>query len=333
MRPLLRRLLSILFLALASAGAGFAVLTWAPIGLSADTVEFTIEPGSSLRAALREIAAAGADLDRWVIVVLARLTGVESSIKAGSYAISRGTTPIDLLRKLTRGDFDQAEVALIEGWTFRQWRERLDAHPDLRHDTAGLGDEEIMQRIGAAGIPAEGAFFPDTYLFARGSSDVDLLARAYRAMHAHLAREWAARTAGLPYRSPAEALVIASLVEKETGHADDRPLVAGVLVNRLRSGMPLQSDPTVIYGIGAGFDGNLRRRDLLADTPWNTYTRRGLPPTPIAMVGLASLRAALNPAPGAALYFVARGDGSSHFSRTLAEHNDAVTRYQKGGQR
>nr|MBP6707954.1 endolytic transglycosylase MltG [Accumulibacter sp.] len=210
-------------------------------------------------------------------------------------------------------------------------RARLDGHPDRRHETAGLPEAEIMRRLGAPGRPAEGGFFPDTYLFAKRSSDLELLARAQRAMQRHLAREWPARAAGLPYREPYQALILASIIEKETGRDADRSLVAAVFVNRLRRGMPLQTDPSVIYGLGEKFDGNLRKRDLLADTPYNTYTRRGLPPTPIAMPGLAALQAALHPAPSEALYFVARGDGSSEFSRTLAEHNQAVTRYQKGG--
>jgi len=257
--------------------------------------------------------------------------GVETSIKAGSYQISRGTTPLELLRKLTRGDFTQAELAFIEGWTFRQMRQRIDAHPDLRHETRNLSEGEIMRLLGAPELSAEGAFFPDTYLFAKKSSDLELLARAYRAMQRHLQEQWQARADGLPLREPYQALILASIIEKETGRDQDRAQVAAVFSNRLRLGMPLQSDPTVIYGLGDAFDGDLRKRDLLADTPYNTYGRRGLPPTPIAMPGLASLQAALHPTTSDALYFVARGDGSSQFSRTLAEHNQAVLRYQKGG--
>jgi UPF0755 protein len=284
-----------------------------------------------MRLAAREVAAAGAGIEPWLLIALARLLRVESSIKAGSYEVVRSTTLLDLLRKLTRGDVTQAEVLLVEGWTFSQVRERLDAHPDLRHDTAGLPESELLRRLGASEAAAEGLFFPDTYLFAKRSSDLDLLARAYRAMQRHLAREWQSRADGLPYRAAYQALIMASIVEKETGRDEDRPLIAGVFVNRLRQGMLLQTDPTVIYGLGGAFDGNLRKRDLLVDTPYNTYTRRGLPPTPIALPGLAALRAALHPAASDALYFVARGDGSSHFSRTLDEHNEAVSRYQKRG--
>lgn len=331
MRKLRRKLIISAIVALTLLSAAVAWVVLAPLGLKRDPVEFTIVPGSSLRMASREITEAGVELHPWILLILARTMGLEASIKAGSYEISRGITAPGLLRKLTRGDFTQAELAFIEGWTFRQLRERLDAHPDLRHDTAGLPQGEILRLIGAPETAAEGIFFPDTYLFAKRSSDVELLARAYRAMQRHLLREWEARAPGLPYGDPYQALIMASIIEKETGREQDRALVAGVFVNRLRQGMLLQTDPSVIYGLGENFDGNLRKRDLLADTPYNTYLRRGLPPTPIAMPGLASLQAALHPAHTEALYFVARGDGSSHFSRTLTEHNQAVARYQRGG--
>lgn len=317
---------------LALAAAGFVYWRVAtPLALTADKVDFHIAPGQGLRAAAREIAAAGVDLDPWLLVMLGRAKHVETSIKAGSYEVARGITLLDLLDKLTRGDVTQSEIAFIEGWTFRQMRERIDAHPDLRHDSRGLPEREIMRLIGAPQLAAEGMFFPDTYLFGKQSRDLDVLQRAYRSMQKQLARAWQERAAGLPYADPYQALVMASIVEKETGREADRPLVAAVFVNRLRQGMPLQTDPTVIYGIGERFDGNLRKRDLAADTPYNTYTRSGLPPTPIAMPGLASLQAALHPAASDAVYFVARGDGSSQFSRTLDEHNQAVNRYQRKG--
>ena len=283
-----------------------------------------------MRAAAREIAAAGVPFDPWVLVVLSRLLKVDASIKAGSYEVAKGESLLDLLRKLTRGDVTLSEIAFIEGWTFRQMRQRLDAHPDLKHDSRNMADAEIMREIGADGVLPEGWFFPDTYLFAKKSRDVDILARAYRAMQRHLAGEWEGRTPGLSFASPYQALILASIVEKETGREEDRPMVAAVFINRLKRGMLLQTDPTVIYGLGERFDGNLRKRDLLADTPYNTYTRAGLPPTPIAMPGLASLKAVLQPAQSPALYFVARGDGSSHFSQTLDEHNNAVNRFQRG---
>ena len=283
-----------------------------------------------MRAAAREIAAAGVPFDPWVLVVLSRLLKVDASFKAGGYEVAKGESLLDLLRKLTRGDVTLSEIAFIEGWTFRQMRQRLDAHPDLKHDSRNMADAEIMREIGADGVLPEGWFFPDTYLFAKKSRDVDILARAYRAMQRHLAGEWEGRTPGLPFASPYQALILASIVEKETGREEDRPMVAAVFINRLKRGMLLQTDPTVIYGLGERFDGNLRKRDLLADTPYNTYTRAGLPPTPIAMPGLASLKAVLQPAQSPALYFVARGDGSSHFSQTLDEHNNAVNRFQRG---
>ena len=328
---LLRRVLAIGLILLLVGGGWFYLQISSPLVLSGDRVEFHIASGSGMRTAAREIAASGVAVEPWKLVLLGKILRVEGAIKAGSYEIGRGINLLELLRKLTRGDVSQAEIAFIEGWTFRQMRERLNAHPDVQHDTQGLSETEIMRLIGASGTSPEGWFFPDTYLFSKRSRDVDILARAHRAMQRHLAREWEARAEQLPLASPYQALILASIVEKETGKEQDRPLVAAVFVNRLRQGMRLQTDPTVIYGLGERFDGNLRKSDLLADTPFNTYTRSGLPPTPIAMPGLASLQAVLHPAPSQALYFVARGDGSSHFSQTLEEHNRAVNRYQRGG--
>ena len=310
-----------------------AWLWWidSPVHLSEPTVDFRIVPGSSLRAATRQMNEAGVAVEPELFALLARLRGSAAGIKAGSYSVNRGITPELLLAKLARGDVSQVEIALVEGLTFRQWRARMDRHPDLRHDTAGLSDSEIALKLGLDGMPIEGWLLPDTYLFDKQSSDLELMARAHRAMRKRLDEAWAGRAAGLPYRSPYEALIMASIVEKETGRADDRPLVAAVFVNRLRRGMLLQTDPTVIYGIGDSFDGNLRKRDLQTDTPYNTYTRAGLPPSPIAMPGPAALLAALNPGDSSALYFVARGDGSSQFSHTLDEHNRAVNKYQRGG--
>ncbi len=325
----LKRVLFIVLILSLGVGGWFYWRVSTPLVLSGEQVEFHVAPGSGMRVAAREIAGSGVDFNPWDLVVLGKLLRVEGSIKAGSYEISRGTSLLDLLRKLTRGDVTQAEIAFIEGWTFRQMRERLNAHPDVRHDSRGLPDSEVMRLIGAGGTAPEGWFFPDTYLFSKRSSDIDLLARGYRTMQRHLAREWESRSAQLPLSTPYQALILASIVEKETGREQDRPLVAAVFINRLRQGMLLQTDPTVIYGLGERFDGNLRKRDLTNDTPYNTYTRAGLPPTPIAMPGLASLQAVLRPAPSPALYFVARGDGSSYFSRTLEEHNQAVNRYQR----
>ncbi len=325
--------LLILFVILAGLGASAWMYRFAhaPLQLQSDRVEFAIPPGASLRSAARTIVRAGVDMPAWAFELLARMAANPSDIKAGSYELQAGATPLDLLGKLSRGEFALADVRLIEGWTFRQVRAALDAHPRIRHDTVGLTDAELVQRLELPGAHPEGWFFPDTYVFPRGTSDLEILRNAHRAMDKRLASAWAARQPELPLGSPYEALILASIVEKETGRPEDRPLIAAVLNNRLRSGMRLQADPTVIYGLGAAFDGNLRKRDLLADTPYNTYTRDGLPPTPIALPGLAAIEATLRPADSPALYFVARGDGSSEFSRTLEEHNRAVTRYQRGG--
>jgi UPF0755 protein len=329
LRVLLKIFLPIAILLVALAGAA---LWWiqAPLETRDATVDFRIAPGSSLRAAVAQMNEAGLMVNADLFALLARWQGLATSIKAGSYSVSRGVTPESLLAKLARGDVTQGESILVEGWTFRQWRARLDGNPDLHHETRGMSDGEIAGRLGIEAGLVEGWLFPDTYLFDKQSSDLELMARAHRAMRRKLDEAWAARAANLPYRNPYEALVMASIVEKETGKADDRALVAAVFVNRLRRGMLLQTDPSVIYGLGESFDGNLRKRDLQADTPYNTYTRRGLPPTPIAMPGLASLHAALHPAESDVLYFVARGDGSSQFSRTLDEHNRAVNKYQRG---
>ena len=313
------------------AAAAVARYAFSPVALRSDPADFSIRPGSSLRSASRQIGESGVELNVWKFSLLGRLLGKAGTIKAGSYEVGRGITPLALLNKLTAGEITEAGVALIEGWTFRQMRAALDAETGLVHNAAALSDTEIMARLGAAGRNPEGLFFPDTYLFAKGTSDLDILKRAYRAMARQLQAAWEARAPDLPYRDPYEALIMASVIEKETGQATDRALIGGVLVNRLRIGMMLQTDPSVIYGLGKKFDGNLRKHDLLADTPHNTYTRHGLPPTPISMPGQASLQAALNPAETQALYFVARGDGSSEFSRTLAEHERAVAKYQRRG--
>ena len=320
-------------LALLAAGGWLWWFAHTPLNLGAPAIEFTIPPGSSLRAASRAIAQAGVGMRPWAFEVLARMAGNPADIKAGQYEIRSGVTPLELLGKLVRGEVALTEIAFIEGWSFKQLRDALDAHPGVRHDTRGLTDAEVMRRLQAASENPEGLFFPDTYRFAKGASDLEVLRSAHRAMAKRLDAAWVQRQPDLPLGSAYEALILASIVEKETGRADDRAMIAAVLVNRLRAGMKLQVDPTVIYGLGSAFDGNLRKRDLLADTPYNTYTRDGLPPTPIALPGLASLEAVLNPPRTEALYFVARGDGTSEFSRTLEEHNRAVTKYQLGGRR
>ncbi|MDY0014245.1 MAG: endolytic transglycosylase MltG [Rhodocyclaceae bacterium] len=319
-------LLAVLFAAVAG---GLAWYAQRPLALTTPAVEFLLPAGTPMKQAARLIQAAGVDVEPRLLEWLARLTGKDRAIKAGSYEVAAGITPWGLILKLSRGDVSQGELAVIEGWTFRQLRAALAAHPDLLHDSAGLSDAQVLARLGAAEAHPEGLFLPDTYLFDKQSGELHLLSRAYRAMQGQLTQAWAARDPQLPLASPYQALILASIVEKETGRREDRPVIASVFVNRLRAGMRLQTDPAVIYGLGPAFDGNLRKRDLLADSPYNTYTRPGLPPTPIALPGIESLRAALQPGASAYLYFVARGDGSSEFSRNLDEHNRAVARYQK----
>lgn len=328
---LLIKVFSLIFL-LATAAVGGA-WWWAnqPLSLRSSPLDFRIVAGSSLRSAIGQMQEAGVDVQPTLLALLARVNKAETGIKAGSYSINQGVTPLQLLEKLTQGQVTMGQMTLVEGWTFKQWRAKLDNHPDLIHETRGLTEAEIIDRLGLQAARLDGWLFSDTYLFDKQSSDLELLARALRSMQGKVASEWVGRADGLPYKTPHDALVMASIVEKETGREADRTLVAAVFVNRMRKGMLLQTDPTVIYGLGDAFDGNLRKRDLQTDTPYNTYKRPGLPPTPIAMPGLASLRAALHPAASEALYFVARGDGSSEFSRTLDEHNRAVNKFQRGG--
>ena len=318
-----------LILAFVTAITGFSWFTVRHLPMRSDPTAFSVPTGASLRTAAQVIEAAGIDLPAWQLELLGRILGRSTKIKAGSYEIEEGLTALALLDKLTRGDVTQGELVLVEGKTFRQFRAALNEHPDLSHDSLKLSDTQILARLGARESHPEGLFFPDTYLFNKGGSDFDVLRRAYKSMQPRLAAIWQQRETTLPLKTPYELLILASIVEKETGIPADRPQVAAVFVNRLRRGMLLQTDPTVIYGLGDRFSGNLRKIDLQNDTPWNTYTRPGLPPTPIAMPGLASLQAAAKPPSSDRLYFVARGDGSSEFSATLDEHNSAVVKYQK----
>jgi len=317
---------------LAAAGLGYWYVV-TPVAVGKLPATFDIPPGTRFRAAVQRIEDAGIGAGRIPFELLARALARDQDIKAGSYELASAPTPMELLDKLTRGDVTQSEVKFIEGWAFRQLRAALDAHPDIRHDSKGLSDAQLMASLQVTEAHPEGLFFPDTYLFAKGGSDLHILRRAYDAMQRHLAREWEARDPRVPYKLPYEALVMASIIEKETGRASEREQIAGALVNRLRIGMLLQVDPTVIYGLGEAFDGNLKRVHLQADGPYNSYMRPGLPPTPIAATGLGALRAALHPAKTEALYYVARGDGTSQFSRTLEEHNRAVRKYQLHGGR
>jgi UPF0755 protein len=293
-------------------------------------LDLEIEPGTPAQRVAGVVAASGVDVQPVLLYAWFRLSGQARQIKAGSYEITPGTTPRKLLSMLVRGEESLKSVTLVEGWNFRQVRAALQKAEALKPDTQGLGAEAIMAQLGKPGVHPEGRFFPDTYTYAKGSSDLAVLKRAARAMDKRLEAAWALRSADTPLKTPDEALILASIVEKETGKPSDRPEIGGVFSNRLRIGMMLQTDPTVIYGMGEQFDGNLRKRDLQADTPYNTYTRAGLPPTPIAMPGKAALLAAVQPAQTKALYFVARGDGTSHFSSTLDEHNRAVNKFQRG---
>ncbi|MCX7193147.1 MAG: endolytic transglycosylase MltG [Proteobacteria bacterium] len=291
--------------------------------------EFSLNQGSSLTTVARQFEQAGLLENSRLFVIFARVMGRAGKIKAGVYQLDGAVSKMELLDMITLGNVSKSQVTIIEGWNFRQLRGALNASPNIRHDTQNLSNSEILQRIGAAEVHPEGLFFPETYFVAAGSSDIELLRMAYRMMQKRLNEAWLAKSADSMLATPYQALILASIVEKETGTPGDRPMIAGVFVNRLRIHMLLQTDPTVIYGLGEAFDGNLRKRDLISDTPYNTYTRAGLPPTPIAMPGMAALNAALHPARTDALYFVARGDGSSKFSSNLNAHNRAVNQYQK----
>ena len=325
-----RRLLLLLTVVVAGLAAAAAWWVNQPLELAADTVELSVEPGTPPRDIAQAWVLGGVQASPTLLYEWFRWSGQARKIRAGSYEIGRGTTPAMLLIRMVRGDESLATVKLLEGWTFHQFRAELAKAEALKPATAAMSDADIMAALGDAGIAPEGRFYPDTYAYSKGSDDLAVLRRAHRAMKMRLDDAWAQRATDTPLQNASDALVLASIVEKETGAAADRGRVAAVFSNRLRLNMPLQTDPSVIYGLGAAFDGNLRKRDLLADTPYNTYTRGGLPPTPIAMPGKASLEAAVQPEPTKALYFVARGDGSSEFSDNLAAHNRAVNQYQRG---
>jgi UPF0755 protein len=329
MRRWLSLLALIVLVALGSVASGWWWLT-RPLDLAQDSVEVSIEPGTAPRDVAQAWVQAGVRTSPRLLYEWFRWSGESRKIRAGSYEIERGASAKSLLEKMVRGDEVLATVRLVEGWTFQQFRAELARAQTMKQTTATLSDAQLMAALGAPDVHPEGRFFPDTYAFSKGASDLAVLKRAHTAMQRRLEAAWAQRAADSPLKSPTEALILASIVEKETGAPADRGLVAAVFTNRLRLGMPLQTDPSVIYGLRERFDGNLRKRDLLADAPYNTYTRSGLPPTPIAMPGQASLMAAVSPPPSRALYFVSRGDGSSEFSETLAAHNRAVDKYQRG---
>ena len=319
-------------LAIAAGVVVWAAYQWVhqPLQLPADKVDVLIPQGTSPAGVAKMLNQAGIDVDPRGVVWLARLSEQDKKLKAGGYQISRGDSIWDVLRRMAAGEVTQRQVTFVEGWTLRQIRQALRQHPDIRQTTQDLSDAQILQKLGLKDKYAEGWFFPDTYVFPIGTTDFEILQQALSAQQQLLDKMWQARQPGLPLKSPYEALILASIVEKETGLHADRGKVAGVFINRIRVGMPLQTDPTVIYGMGDQYQGKIRKKDLQTDTPWNTYTRTGLPPSPIASAGKASLEAALNPEKHNYFYFVARGDGSSAFAVNLAEHNKNVSQYILG---
>ncbi len=322
-----------MFVVLAAAIAFVVGWRWYehPLRLREERIEVRIAPGASARSIARALIGAGLDINEDAFIAVAHATQATGALRAGRYAIERGASPRDIIDKLRRGEVLRERITIVEGWTYRDLRAALAATDDLKQDSAKLDDRALMRTIGAAGEQEpEGLFAPDTYVFEPGSSDLEILRQAYRKQAAALNDAWEKRVPNLPLKSPYEALILASIVEKETGRSTERGRIAGVFLNRLRKGMLLQTDPTVIYGLGERFDGNLRKKDLLTDGPYNTYTRAGLPPTPVALPGRAALDATLNPEPTRALYFVARGDGTSQFSETLSEHNREVGKWQLG---
>ncbi len=333
MRSLRRTLFALLVLALLGvAGSTWYVQRWLDQPLAIGGPEpaiVDVQPGQSLTAVARDLASRGLLTHPRLLALYGRFTGVDSRMHAGEFALQPGTTPQGLLRAFVSGDVVQHSITVVEGWTFRDLRKALASAPKIEHTTRGLQDDAVMRALGEDGMNPEGLFFPDTYLFGKGTRDIDLLRQSRDRMRKELAAAWGSRHENLPLKDEYEALILASIIERETGHPDERARIAGVFVERLRRGMRLQTDPTIIYGLGEKFDGNLRRADLERDGPYNTYTRNGLPPTPIALPGAAALRAAVQPDVRGELFFVAtgEGDGQHAFSKTLAEHEAAVRRY------
>jgi len=326
------KLIKLMFLIGLLAVVGFSVWLYhyakTPLNLPPQAQEITIKPNSGLKSIANQLVAQQVIPDAQSFVILGKLLRKEPYLQAGDYTLNKNVTPYQLLLSLNDGKATQGSITFIEGKTFKQMRARLAKKDSVKNTIADLSDAEVMRVVGKGERHAEGLFFPDTFYFNRGTTDIVILKRSYESMQVKLTKAWANRASGLPYNNSYEALIMASIVEKETGKASERPMIAGVFLNRLRIGMRLQTDPTVIYGMGDSFDGNIRRKDLSADTIYNTYTRDGLPPTPIAMPGLASIEAALHPEKTKALYFVGKGDGSHAFSNSLVEHNRAVAKYQ-----
>jgi len=329
MKTWIKRLLLLTILTALLGAGGLAWYARQPLQIQALPKTVNVTPGMNLKSLSSMLEREDVVGNAQVFWLLGRVLGKGGALRAGVYTLDKPLTPLALYDTFERGEITQAIVQFIEGWNWREVRAELAAQPLLKHDSADMIDADLLQAIGAEESHPEGLLFPDTYFYAPHTSDLDVLRRAYRLQHDKLLAAWETRAPGLPYRTPYEALIMASIVEKETGAASERPRIAGVFLNRLKRGMRLQTDPTVIYGLGERFDGNLRRDDLQRDTPYNTYTRTGLPPTPIAMPSEAAIEAALNPAKTDALYFVARGDGTHAFSSTLEAHNRAVNRYQR----
>lgn len=304
-----------------------------PLIKTGEAVKYEVSAGSNLTRIVYDLKQQGYITKPRYLLLYAKLNGPANKISTGEYLLKPGVSAGDFLDQVLSGKVIQYAITIVEGWNIYQVLEIINQEPNLIHTLQGLSHKQIMAKIGYTGMHPEGRFYPDTYHFPKGLTDVQFLQRAYTAMQTRLAAEWAKRAVGLPYKTPDEALIMASIVEKETGQPTERQAIAGVFVRRLEKRMRLQTDPTVIYGLGPKFDGNIRRRDLKRDTPYNTYRRRGLPPTPIAMPGGEAIHAAMHPAAGGALYFVSRGDGSHYFSATLQEHNRAVIKYQLKGRK
>lgn len=328
MMQLFKKLFIIGVLAILIASAWLAYYAVTPLNLKPTSQEITIAPKSSLKSIAHQLVQQEVLKEPWGFIILAKLLRKEPSLQAGNYTLNKNVSPYQLLLSLNNGKATQGSLTFIEGRTFAQMRKKMKQNDALKQTVATLSESEILKQMGSRYSKAEGLFFPDTFYFDRGTADAVVLQRSYDAMQTKLAKAWEGRAPNLPYKNSYEALIMASIVEKETGKASERPMIAGVFINRLRKGMRLQTDPTVIYGMGEDYDGNIRKKDLLTDTPYNTYTRDGLPPTPIAMPGLAAIEAALHPEETKALYFVGKGDGSHAFTNNLQDHNRAVVKYQ-----
>jgi UPF0755 protein len=328
MIKMLKWLLALVLIATTAFGIWLYFYAKSPLNLTPDAQEIVIKPNSSLKSIANQLVAQQVISDAIPFVILVRLLGKETFLQAGEYTLIKNVSPYQLILSLNHGKSTQGSITFIEGKTFKQMRAKLARHDAVKSTIESLSDVEVMRVVGAGEPHAEGLFFPDTFYFDRHTADTVLLKRSYEIMQAKLAAAWVKRASKLPYKNSYEALIMASIIEKETGKASERPMIAGVFLNRLRIGMRLQTDPTVIYGMGERYKGNIRKKDLETDTPYNTYTRSGLPPTPIAMPSLAAIEAALHPAPTKALYFVGKGDGSHAFSNSLLEHNRAVAKYQ-----